>query len=248
MATDAEWNDAALQVAKQIVRIETNDGHYGTGFVTHAAYDLRGVATALHVVEDAVKEKRQIDIRYDHDKVLSVGPGSGKDAIVLTAPPGTSDSALMLVRGAIALPQPAVPLIKHGHVVVVGVEVEWLGFPQIADRLCFFSGRVSSVQPDKKLYLVDGTAISGVSGGPMFYLEGGRPTIVGAISGYYYTLGRPRGVGEATISMPGLAAVSDVELLTRLAVKEGEPGSETIVAGKGGSIAIIQRHMDEMTY
>lgn len=53
---------------------------------------------------------------------------------------------------------------------------------ETANGLCFFSGRVSAVYD--KHFLVDGTAIHGVSGGPAFCSTTGGLRIVGSISAY----------------------------------------------------------------
>ena len=47
-----------------------------------------------------------------------------------------------------------------------------IGFPTIEPyKLCFFSGSISAGRDDDSAYLIDGVAINGVSGGPVFYLE-----------------------------------------------------------------------------
>jgi hypothetical protein len=63
-----------------------------------------------------------------------------------------------------------------------GAPLGWLGYPGLAfPELCFFRGFISGHQEKPPIYLVDGVAINGVSGGPAFDLSG---LIVGLISAY----------------------------------------------------------------
>ena len=233
MGSDVEWNRAAASVSKQIVRIESGDG-YGTGFITHAAYDLRGIATAYHVVEEALKQERPITIRYEPTKSIVVGKGTGNDLLVVRDNPATTDAALLLFKNATDMQRPSVPLLEHGHMVVTGVEIGWLGFPKFyRDKPCFFSGRISSTMIDEKGYLLDGVAIAGVSGSPVFCLIDGEPKIIGSISAYFYDVRQVNSSDSADrfvpqiISLPGLAVANDVSVLTKLAITEAESGAET---------------------
>jgi hypothetical protein len=70
--------------------------------------------------------------------------------------------------------------------------------------MCFFSGTMSAWQAPKKSYLIDGVAINGVSGGPVFHCpDPGRPQIIGCVSAYHVN----RATGEA---LPGLLRAQDV--------------------------------------
>ena len=52
---------------------------------------------------------------------------------------------------------------------LVGVEVGWTGFSSVAyPELCFFRGAISAYLENDACYLIDGVAINGVSGGPVF--------------------------------------------------------------------------------
>jgi hypothetical protein len=87
----------------------------------------------------------------------------------------------------------------------IGIDIGWLGFPAIeANTLCFFAGTISARQSNRKAYLIDGVAINGVSGGPVFH----SPTpaevqIIGCISAYHAN----RVTGE---TLPGLLRAQDV--------------------------------------
>jgi hypothetical protein len=89
----------------------------------------------------------------------------------------------------------------------IGSNIGWLGYPAIEpSTLCFFSGTVSARQAAKKAYLVDGVAIHGVSGGPVFHCidpAAERVTIIGCVSAYHAN----RVTGEA---LPGLLKAQDV--------------------------------------
>ena len=65
-----------------------------------------------------------------------------------------------------------------------GVAVGWVGYPSVHDNLCFFSGHVSAFDQDRNRYLLDGVAIGGVSGGPVFYYGPDGLTVMGAVSAY----------------------------------------------------------------
>jgi hypothetical protein len=80
-----------------------------------------------------------------------------------------NDSAVILFsREKLSLPGTVLSLLAMNRYVVVGAEVAWLGFPSVApETLCFFSGNVSAVFGGG--YLIDGVAINGVSGGPVFF-------------------------------------------------------------------------------
>ncbi len=66
--------------------------------------------------------------------------------------------------------------------VSAGMDVAWLGYPSVAsDALCLFRGVISATSLDTQMYLVDGTVIPGLSGGPVFDVKG---NIIGIVSKY----------------------------------------------------------------
>ena len=67
----------------------------------------------------------------------------------------------------------------------VGMELGWLGYPSCLEtgELCFHKGTLSTVCKDYNNYLIDGADVMGMSGGPVFDIEGG---IVGIIGGRVY--------------------------------------------------------------
>ena len=192
------------QIAQQVVRIETEDC-WGTGFI-HYGRDggTRSIVTAHHVVEQAVEQRQQI--RVFHGSRVSIF-GENRGFVFVQRTDADVDSALLAVI-APELPQPLVPIIssEERSQVMAGMEVGWLGYPaleSINNKLCFFSGRVSLVDDDTHRYLVDGTGVSGCSGGPAFCETTDGPRILGALIQYI-----PNVTDHGLL--PGLSAVVDV--------------------------------------
>jgi hypothetical protein len=69
--------------------------------------------------------------------------------------------------------------------------------------LCFFTGSISAFLRSEDCYLIDGVAINGVSGGPVFADDKELPEIIGTVSAYM-----PNRVGDATL--PGLLRAQDI--------------------------------------
>lgn len=211
----AEWDEVIRQVATQVVKIETHDG-WGTGFIVYGADNwVRTVATAYHVIEDAFGKPFTIS---SSRQAFTFGQPGKKD--VVTARIGKLD-AVTLVLFHRDLPMPTVPLLeRHEAPLAVGMEIGWLGFPRIADGLCFFSGRVSAIVDDNH-FLVDGTAIHGVSGGPAFCVTENGPRIVGSITAYL-----PNRVKEGPL--PGLSFVTHAAAHRDIDVEATSPGTFSI--------------------
>lgn len=129
------------------------------------------------------------------------------DRVILDDP--TRDSAILLFDPSeVELPKDLVPLLPSDKVLRVGSEVGWVGFPAVEpNTLCFFSGNISARIGDDSAYLIDGVAINGVSGGPVFDMklsgENMSPRIIGVITAYIAN----RATGE---TLPGLAVAQDV--------------------------------------
>lgn len=209
-----DWSQAASRVAAQVVRIETPDG-WGSGFVIAASPDspIRTVGTAFHVFEPAIGHEFHI---ASGKQSFTAGGESRKDS--LYARVDELDAVTVILLNMPGLPIPTVPFLERGEApLAVGMEVGWLGFPQIHDDLCFFSGRVSAIINDDH-FLVDGTAIHGVSGGPAFLVTDNGPKIVGSITAYV-----PNKFEDDTL--PGLSLVTHAAVHRDIAV-DIEPDGE----------------------
>jgi len=199
------WNAVIARVMPSIVKIETPFGH-GTGFLCFFNEDRSfcGIATAHHVI--AHTEKWQEPIRLTNFDTGLNTLLKETDRVILSDAAKDSAVILLSVRD-LQLPQEPIALFPTDTRLPIGVEVGWLGYPAIAEyTLCFFSGNVSAVWDFRNAYLIDGVAISGVSGGPVIFSPdetGENVQIVGATSAYRAN----RATGEA---LPGLSVAQDV--------------------------------------
>jgi hypothetical protein len=197
------WDEIVAKVKPYIVKIETPSGS-GTGFLClyNEAKKWCGVATALHVVNDADDWQQPIRIRHLPSSEIFL-----KESQRVIFPDWKTDSAIILFEKPekSALPEDLIGLQPLEKPLDIGFEVGWLGFPYIEPfTLCFFSGCISARREDRKAYLIDGVSINGVSGGPVFYstsTEGVK--IVGIVSAYQAN----RATGT---TLPGLLIAQDV--------------------------------------
>jgi hypothetical protein len=203
-----EWHQIVDQVKPYVFKVETPEG-FGTGFLfTYAGNNnaLCAVATAAHVVEHA--ERWELPIKITHF-------ASGKSTVlkpdiraVVVRKELDTAAILFPIRG-MELPQELPALIAQERHLKVGVRIGWVGFPALSpDDLCFFRGSVSCWVQEKQVYLVDGVAINGVSGGPAFYYDEIEESlkVAGVISAYAPN----RATGE---TLPGLSVVRSVTQL-----------------------------------
>jgi hypothetical protein len=197
------WDKAVETIGPHVVKIETPTGH-GTGFLAFYNHDKSwcGIATAAHVVKHA--DDWQLPIRIRNDASATPKFLKSEDRVIMID--HTADSAVVLFfKGDFELPEVPIGLLPAEEPCNIGVDVGWLGYPAIDPQtLCFFSGTVSARQSTRKGYLIDGVAIHGVSGGPIFHCPGSdRVLIIGCVSAYHAN----RATGEA---LPGLSRAEDV--------------------------------------
>ena len=89
-----------------------------------------------------------------------------------------------------------------------GTAIGWLGYPGLVfPELCFFHGVVSGHLETPPVYLIDGVAINGVSGGPAFDPSG---LVVGLVSAYL-----PNRLHPDT-TLPGLMIVTPLTHISGL--------------------------------
>jgi Trypsin-like peptidase domain len=195
------WHPIHELVSKHVVRIETQDGT-GTGFLFGYNKDrsIAAVATAAHVVGQAHRWRQPLRLIYHATQQEVFLPY--KDRIVFID--YGRDSASILVRASVLFFEvEPLQLMSPSHYMKVGVEIAWIGFPSVAyPELCFFRGCVSAFVEHGNYYLVDGVAINGVSGGPVFAAdEDTLPEVIGTVSAYL-----PNRAGGT----PGLLRAQDI--------------------------------------
>jgi hypothetical protein len=207
------WHKAYKKIAPYVLKVETPEGS-GTGFFFAFNNDrtLVAVATALHVVEHAHDWQQPIKLTQVHSRKQLFLPVSHR--VVL--PDYQRDSAAIILGAAntapLTLPSEALPLLASDKFKKVGVELGWVGYPALAPSdLCFFHGFVSSYVQDKNSYFIDGVAINGVSGGPVFdqYEDGAPSNIIGLVSAYHANR-------QPGATLPGLLRAQDVTHLHAL--------------------------------
>jgi trypsin-like peptidase len=196
------WEPAIHQVRPHVVRIETPSSQ-GTGFLSLYNFNSSwcGIATAAHVV--AYADAWQLPIKII-DHANNIRFLSANERVVFLD--HQTDSAVVLFfKGDLQLPEAPIALIPMGDPVSIGSESGWLGYPNTyADTLCFFAGTVSARNVTQRFYLIDGVAIHGVSGGPVFrWSLNGEVQIIGVMVAYHANLatGAP---------LPGLSRAQDV--------------------------------------
>ena len=197
-----EWHESIYILKPHIFNISTPNGS-GTGWLVSLSQtsNICAIATAAHVIGYAHYWELPIRIYHaDSGKTLLLRPQDR--SVHLEADLDTA--AIIFDRADLPLPDQTLPLIEQGYYIKPGVEIGWLGYPAIYEGdICFFSGRVSHHNEDSKRYLVDGVAINGVSGGPVFRCITDNPELIGVVSAYIAN----RATGE---TLPGVAVVQDV--------------------------------------
>ena len=207
------WTRAIERVSQQVVRISSGDKR-GTGFVSYGRQrGTRIVATAQHVVESAISNESPIHVGHGQ-QVLTLGSSGLNHRFVHKTTDGVDSAILAFVANE--LPQPTVPILdparpaELGHI-KVGAEVGWLGFPALrtVNGLCFFSGRISMIDPHGR-YLLDGTNVHGCSGGPAFCVTSDGPRIIGVVTNYFPNENFRDTENKLIGLAPGLTAIADV--------------------------------------
>ncbi len=179
------WSNALATIKPYIYKIFTQDGS-GTGFVIsyHQNGNLCGVATAYHVVKNAHEWKQPIKLLHNDSQKLFVLEHNERAIFVYP----DKDLAFILFNDKETDIKSALPaLVPFDKFVKQGIEVGWCGFPSVAPhQLCFFAGYVSCFFNATSSYLIDGVAINGVSGGPVFHVNSTNQKvyICGVVSAY----------------------------------------------------------------
>ena len=208
------WTEAIELVSQQVVAIRTPECS-GTGFVSFGRQrGTRIIATAQHVIEAAINNNELIQVSSGR-RILTLGNAGLNMRFLHKTTPGVDSAILAFITQE--LPRPTVPILdpaspEEVEQVKVGTEVGWLGFPAlrtVAERLCFFSGRISLVDPAGR-FLLDGTNVQGCSGGPAFCVTPDGPRIIGVVTDYFPNENFRGAKGERVGLAPGLTAIADV--------------------------------------
>ena len=142
------WDSIVDKLNSHIVKIETQDGH-GTGFLALYNEDktLCGVATAMHVVAHANEWQQPIRLKH-HLSGETVFIEVKKDERAIWLEQETDSAVILFPKKEFPLPEDSISLLPRTSSINIGVEVGWLGFPNVApDDLCFFL--VTSVRSKK---------------------------------------------------------------------------------------------------
>ena len=204
-----DWQHHVDEITQQVLRIETQSG-WGTGFVHYGRRGgTRCIATARHVVTDVLEKKEPFRV-WHGSRAFDFGRET-KDALFVQRNDADVDSAVLaVIEHDLPMPRVSLASIEERREVRIGMEVGWLGFPALGGvngDLCFFSGRISFVDETANHILIDGTAVHGCSGGPVFCVTTNGARIIGALSGYIPNTNMPAGG-----YLPGLAAAVNVSI------------------------------------
>lgn len=186
-----DWSSAVSKITPFIVRIQTQQ-KWGTGFIFWQNKDYCCIATAKHVIEDAnlTGWEQPIYIVQPNGKFVRANPENRRITSNLNTEIDGDSAAILIWKTGLDLPPKCLPLWDFSREIPIGTEVGWLGYPSLVNKdilqPSFFSGAISNHFPLLEQYAIDGVAIHGVSGGPLFCkLNKTGPHIIGTISSYF---------------------------------------------------------------
>jgi hypothetical protein len=205
-----DWPVVIDRVSKIVFQIVTPSAS-GTGFVVSRAAQPNSssvnymMATAWHVVERLKETEATLHfISSDRSTVAQAKAGHYQ---IFCLGPTMYDTAIVMFRVAESIvdERDLLPMLHCDWMMPRGAELGWLGFPGIVEsQVCFFRGVVSGFLNSPPTYLVDGVAINGVSGAPVF---DNRAHIVGLISAYLPNPLNPK------ITLLGISAVVPIHMI-----------------------------------
>lgn len=195
------WAKAIEIVKSYIVKIDTPDV-LGTGFLCAYTESKKvcGIATAAHVVNKSHIWEEPIRIEHFISRETKLLHASDRVVFIDLK---LDTAVILFAQDKIPFPENTLTFISEKKALRAGNEIGWVGFPSVSpNNLCFFTGKISCWVDNIRTYLVDGVAINGVSGGPVFYISKDGIKVIGSVSAYL-----PNRAGAT----PGLAMVSHVE-------------------------------------
>ncbi len=205
------------QISLSVFRIETRWSAgfaVGTGFVVGRMRDSQKlvIATAKHVLDFPQNETvwwkvQQFDEHGGVARELTFGTDPQKKGDVPYRTHNELDIGLCILPRLDAQKRPfardgeqPVRVIDPDFGVTAGTRIAWAGFPGVVEhalgspQLCYFEGVVSAMvnRDERQVYVVDGHAAPGVSGGPVWQwsVERDRLEVVGVVCNY-----QPLGAG-----------------------------------------------------
>ena len=211
-----DWENHVDQIAPFVVKIQTQFG-YGTGYIFWQDDTYCCIATAKHVISPANEKgwEQAILISLPNGSVVRFYPSNRR----ILEGTNSSDSAAILVhKNGLNFPPNCLPLWNFSGEIPIGASVGWLGFPQVVDQSVpnpsFFSGNISNAFQHLQQYAIDGVAIHGVSGGPLFCTaEGGGALVIGTISSYFPNTIVAEGNEK---SLPGISIAHSFSTFSRI--------------------------------
>jgi hypothetical protein len=228
---ELRWDEAVDRVQRVVFRIYAGP-FSSTGFVVGLGSDRQSgewyatLATAWHVVAGLPGSSH--DIKFvSADKRIVLSSETHEIAFHPLGEP-RFDTALVVVKtGQPLLAVDALlPILPFDVMLARGADAGWLGFPGLVEpELCFFHGHISGYLADPPMYLVDGVAINGVSGGPAF---DSRAHLIGMISAYIPN------VVDGKTTLPGLLAVTPINAIRYW--MEYRLGASVLKKGPDGSL------------
>ena len=204
------WDKVVDLVTPLVFRVYAGESA-GTAFVISVSNQPHEIghgailATASHVLAASIDTAEKVQfVSADKRNVFN----SDVDEIrVQTLGHEAHDTMLIMLksRNPILNQADLMPMLPFKSMLARGADVGILGFPGLVEpELCFFHGYVSGYILDPPIYLIDGVAINGVSGGPVF---DDRAHIIGLVSAYI-----PNRIDTQT-TLPGLMALVPINTI-----------------------------------
>ncbi|MGN0854305.1 MAG: serine protease [Kiritimatiellia bacterium] len=224
-----KWHQAVTAMMKNVVRVSTLGDGYGSGVIVPPPKHTSGnccVLTAYHVIQRAQETGATIEI-----ELAKSGEKISLPSLVRTIFPARDrDQAIILFNGP---PQFGTPtgykFLSVNRHYVPGVEFGWLGYPALEiakDTVCFLHGKISAYLENIEAYLVDGSSIHGVSGGPVFCCEEDEVVLAGIVTNYF-----PNQIAiqsSGTQIWPGLAMFRTINPLMKLYAQENKKNPDPL--------------------